>query len=57
MQSTKITSFIQGAAASVLTALVTFGVLDAQKASVLGGVAVSLAPLAAALYVHSIRKP
>jgi hypothetical protein len=57
MESTKLTSLIQGAAASVLTALVTFGVLDAQKASVLGGVAVSLAPLAAALYVHSIRKP
>lgn len=56
MNSTKLTSLIQGAAASVLTALVTFGVLDAQKASVLGGVAVSLAPLAAALYIHSIRK-
>jgi len=57
MESTKLSSMIQGAAASVLTALVTFGVLDAQKASVLGGVAVSLAPLAAALYIHSIRKP
>jgi hypothetical protein len=57
MNSTKLSSLIQGAAASVLTALVTFGVLDAQKASVLGGVAVSLAPLAAALYIHSIRKP
>ena len=57
MESTKLTSLIQGAAASVLTALVTFGVLDAQKASVLGGVAVSLAPLAAALYIHSVRKP
>jgi hypothetical protein len=57
MDSSKITSVIQGAVASVLTALVTFGVLDAQKASVLGGVAVSLAPLAAALYIHSVRKP
>ena len=56
MESTKLTSLLQGAAASVLTALVTFGVLDAEKASVLGGVAVSLAPLAAALYIHSIRK-
>jgi hypothetical protein len=55
MESTKLSSMLQGAAASVLTALVTFGVLDAQKASVLGGVAVSLAPLAAALYIHSIR--
>jgi p-aminobenzoyl-glutamate transporter AbgT len=57
MDSSKITSLIQGASASLLTALVTFKVLDASKASVVGGVVVSLAPLAAALYIHSIRKP
>ena len=57
MESTKLTSLIQGAAASVLTALVTFQVLDASKASVLGGVVVSVAPLLAALYIHSVRKP
>lgn len=55
MDQAKIVSIIQGIAGSVGAALVTFGVLDAQKVSVLAGVVVSIAPLVAALFVHSIR--
>lgn len=55
MTQEKLVSVIQGVAGSVGTALVTFGVLDAQKVSVLAGVVVSVAPLVAALFIHSVR--
>jgi hypothetical protein len=57
MNSKALTSVIQGTIASVLTALVTFKVLDASKASALAGVAVSLAPLVAAVAIRSARTP
>jgi len=49
-------SAVQGAAASIATALVVFGVLDADKANALAGVAVSVAPLLAAVLIRSGRK-
>ena len=55
MTQEKLVSIIQGIAGSIGAALVTFGILDAQKVSVLAGVVVSIAPLIAALFVHSIR--
>lgn len=55
MTQEKLISVIQAVVGSIGTALVTFGVLDAQKVSVLGGVVVSAAPLIAALFIHSIR--
>jgi hypothetical protein len=57
MNSKALTSTIQGIAASVLTALVTFKVLDAGSANALAGVAVSVAPLIAAVAIRSARKP
>jgi hypothetical protein len=57
MDQSKLVSLIQGVTASVGTALVTFGVLDAERVSVLAGVVVSVAPLVAALYIHSVRPP
>ena len=49
MSQKAVVSAVQGVAASVVTALVVFGVLDADRANALAGVAVSLAPLFAAL--------
>jgi uncharacterized MnhB-related membrane protein len=57
MDRKALTSVIQGSIASILTALVTFKVLEADKASALAGVAVSLAPLVAAVAIRSARKP
>ena len=57
MNSKALTSVIQGTTASILTALVTFKVLDAGSANALAGVAVSVAPLIAAVAIRSARKP
>ena len=58
MDRQKLTiSAVQGAVASIATALVVFGVLDPDKANALAGVAVSLAPLVAAVLIRSGRKP
>ena len=57
MNQKAVVSAVQGVAASVVTALVVFGVLDAEKANALAGVAVSLAPLLAAVLIRSARAP
>jgi hypothetical protein len=57
MNQKQATSALQGVAASVLTALVVFGVLDAEEGNALAGVAVSLAPLFAAVCIRSARAP
>jgi len=57
MSQKAVVSAVQGVAASVVTALVVFGVLDAEKANALAGVAVSLAPLFAAVLIRSARAP
>jgi len=55
MSHKAVVSAVQGVVASVVTALVVFGVLDAEKANALAGVAVSLAPLFAAVLIRSAR--
>jgi branched-subunit amino acid transport protein len=57
MNQKQVTSTLQGVAASVLTALVVFGVLDAEEGNALAGVAVSLVPLFAAVCIRSARAP
>lgn len=57
MDRQKVTvSAVQGAAASIATALVVFGVLDAEKANAVAAVAVSIAPLLAAVFIRSGRR-
>lgn len=57
MNQKAVVSAVQGVAASVVTALVVFGVLDAERANALAGVAVSLAPFLAAVLIRSARAP
>jgi hypothetical protein len=57
MNQKQVSSAVQGVAASVVTALVVFGVLDADRANALAGVAVSLAPFFAAVLIRSARAP
>lgn len=57
MNQKAVSSAVQGLAASLVTALVVFGVLDAEKASAVAGVVVSLAPFVAAVAIRSARAP
>lgn len=57
MSQKAIISALQGLAASITTALIVFGVLDADQANALAGVAVSLAPFIAAVAIRSARAP